>query len=99
MRILLVEDETSLSTVVSEELRAAGYTVDVAASGEDALALFEPHAHDIVILDWMMPGIDGLETLRRLRARSAVPVLMLTARSEEIDRVVGLEVGAVDYLT
>jgi DNA-binding response OmpR family regulator len=99
MRILLVEDEVALAEVVERELRAAGYEVDVRHDGAAALACFARYPADVVILDWMMPGMDGLEALRRLRAVSAVPVMMLTARSEEIDRVVGLEVGADDYLT
>ncbi len=99
MRILLAEDELALAEVVERELRAAGYEVEVAHDGAEALARFARQPADVVILDWMMPGMDGLEALRRLRVVSAVPVMMLTARGEEIDRVVGLEVGADDYLT
>jgi DNA-binding response OmpR family regulator len=97
--ILLVEDELALASVIQAELTTADYTVRLAHNGLDALALFNAQTFDLVILDWMMPGLDGLETLRRLRTTSAVPVLMLTARSEEIDRVIGLELGADDYLT
>ena len=97
--ILLVEDAADLAQVVARELEAAGYRVVLAADGPAALAQFARHAPDLVILDWMLPGLDGLEVLRRIRQTSAVPVLMLTARSEEMDRVVGLEVGADDYLT
>ncbi len=97
--ILLVEDTRNLAQIIARELEAAGYrTVHVV----DGLAALEAHTReqpDLVILDWMLPRLDGLEVLRRLRQRAATPVLMLTARSEETDRVVGLEVGADDYLT
>ena len=99
MTILLIEDEPQLARVIVRELEAAGYRVRHAADGAAALRLVAEAAPDLVVLDWMLPGLDGLEVLRRLRQGSAVPVLMLTARSEEIDRVVGLEVGADDYLT
>jgi DNA-binding response OmpR family regulator len=97
--ILLVEDEVELARVIVRELEAAGFAVRWSADGETALRLVAEAAPEIVVLDWMLPGIDGLEVLRRLRQTSAVPVLMLTARGEEVDRVVGLEVGADDYLT
>ncbi len=97
--ILLVEDEDELARVVGRELEAAGYRVVRAADGLQALEAHQRQRPDLVILDWMLPGLDGLEVLRRIRQTSAVPVLMLTARSEEMDRVVGLEVGADDYLT
>ncbi len=97
--ILLVEDTLDLAQVISRELEAAGYKVTHAADGESALQL-EKHSHfQLVILDWMLPGISGLDVLRSLRAHSSVSVLMLTARDAEIDRVLGLEVGADDYLT
>jgi DNA-binding response OmpR family regulator len=97
--ILLVEDELELARLVVRELEAAGYGVRHAPDGPTALRLFAELAPELVILDWMLPGLDGLEVLRRLRQESPVPVLMLTARAEEVDRVVGLEVGADDYLT
>jgi DNA-binding response OmpR family regulator len=97
--VLLVEDEPELARIVARELEAAGFEVRQAYDGETALASLERRPPDIVVLDWMLPGIDGLEVLRRLRQTSALPVLMLTARSEEVDRVIGLEVGADDYLT
>ncbi len=97
--MLLVEDETELARIIARELEAAGFEVRQAADGETALAELSSHAPDLVVLDWMLPGIDGLEVLRRVRQTSALPVLMLTARSEEVDRVIGLEVGADDYLT
>lgn len=98
-RILLVEDATDLAQVIVRELEAAGYSVTYAPSGEDALRLEKYDQFQIVILDWMLPGIDGLEVLRHFREYSSVSVLMLTARDAEVDRVLGLEVGADDYLT
>jgi DNA-binding response OmpR family regulator len=97
--ILLVEDEGELARVIARELEVAGYRVLRAADGLEGLQLHAERQPDLVILDWMLPGLDGLEVLRRIRQGSAVPVLMLTARGEEMDRVVGLEVGADDYLT
>jgi DNA-binding response OmpR family regulator len=97
--ILVVEDELDLGRLLTRELEAAGYGVRHAPDGALALRLFDDEGADLVVLDWMLPGMDGLEVLRRLRQFSAVPVLMLTARGEEVDRVVGLEVGADDYLT
>src|ERR1700733_11940464 len=95
--ILLVEDEPELARLVVRELEAAGFGVRHALDGTTALRLFEEQPPDLVVLDWMLPGVDGLEVLRRIRRMSPVPVLMLTARAEEVDRVVGLEVGADDY--
>jgi DNA-binding response OmpR family regulator len=97
--ILLVEDEIELARLIVRELGAAGYRVRHAPDGPSALRLFAQEPPALVVLDWMLPGLDGLEVLRRLRQSSPVPVLMLTARAEEVDRVVGLEVGADDYLT
>jgi two-component system alkaline phosphatase synthesis response regulator PhoP len=97
-RILLVDDEPNLRHTVSYNLRREGHEVLAVADGESALATARAQAVDLVILDLMLPGIDGLEVCRRLRERSAVPILMLTARDSEIDRVVGLEMGADDYL-
>jgi DNA-binding response OmpR family regulator len=97
-KILLVEDAHDLAQLIARELSAAGYEVTLADNG---IAALESHAHqqpDMVILDWGIPEIDGLEVLRRLRQSASTPVLMLTGRNEEIDRVVGLEVGADDYL-
>lgn len=96
--ILLVEDERELARVIVRELEANGYRVLHAADGVQALAMHAARRPDLVILDWMLPGLDGLEVLRRIRQTSTVPVLMLTARREEMDRVIGLEVGADDYL-
>ncbi len=98
-KILLVEDTPDLAQVIARELEAAGYDVIRAGDGLTALQLHASTQPDLILLDWMLPKLDGLEVLRRLRRTSAVPVLMLTARGEETDRVVGLEVGADDYLT
>jgi len=99
--ILLVEDATDLADAIARELAADGYRVVRAADGISGLRLCESERPDLVILDWMLPELDGLEVLRRLRQdpACAVAVLMLTARGDETDRVVGLELGADDYLT
>jgi DNA-binding response OmpR family regulator len=97
--LLVVEDAPELARVIRKELEACGFEVTLCADGPAALAEFARRTPDCVLLDWMLPGMDGLEVLRRIRRESAVPVLMLTARGDEIDRVVGLEVGADDYLT
>jgi DNA-binding response OmpR family regulator len=98
-RILLVDDEQSIQTLLSYPLRRDGYDVVQATDGRQALERFDEQSFDLVVLDVMLPGIDGLEVCRRLRSRSAVPIIMLTAKSEEIDKVVGLELGADDYIT
>ena len=98
-RILLVDDEQSILTLLSYPLRKDGYEVVPAADGAEALELFGESEFDLVVLDVMMPRLDGLEACRRLRAISAVPIIMLTAKSEEIDKVLGLELGADDYIT
>jgi DNA-binding response OmpR family regulator len=96
--ILLVEDERNLSAVLRRELESAGYFVITAFDGPDAIDVFHRRVPDLVILDWMLPGLDGIEVLRQMRRKCAVPVLMLTARSDPFDRVLGLELGADDYL-
>ena len=98
-RILLVDDEQSIQTLLSYPLRKEGYEVVQANDGREALDRFAEQPFDLVVLDVMLPQLDGLEVCRRLRARSAVPIIMLTAKSEEIDKVVGLELGADDYIT
>jgi DNA-binding response OmpR family regulator len=98
-RILLVDDEQSIQTLLSFPLRKDGYEVVGATDGRAALARFAEESFDLVVLDVMLPALDGLEVCRRLRARSAVPIIMLTAKSEEIDKVLGLELGADDYIT
>jgi len=98
-RILLVDDEQSIQTLLSYPLRKEGYEVVQATDGRQALERFEEQRFDLVVLDLMLPRVDGLEVCRRLRSRSSVPIIMLTAKSEEIDKVVGLELGADDYIT
>lgn len=98
-KILLVEDAHDLARVIIRELEASNYHVLHASDGLTALQLHTKEQPALVILDWMLPRLDGLEVLRRLRQVAPTPVLMLTARSEETDRVVGLELGADDYLT
>jgi DNA-binding response OmpR family regulator len=97
-RILIVEDETALSGVLRADLEAEGHTVCQAFDGPSALALVESQQPQLVILDWMLPGLDGLAVCRRIRERHLMPILMLTARASEVDRVLGLEVGADDYV-
>ena len=98
-RVLVVEDEESFSDALSYMLRKEGYEVVVAASGPDALDEFDRRGADLVLLDLMLPGLPGTEVCRQLRARSNVPVIMVTAKDGEIDKVVGLELGADDYVT
>ena len=97
--VLIVEDEHELAALIRRQLEGEGYRAIVAHDGQTALLLAAQAAPDLVILDWMLPGLDGLTICRRLRERSAVPIMMLTARADEADRVLGLEVGADDYLT
>jgi two-component system, OmpR family, response regulator len=99
MRVLIVEDELRMASLIRRGLLEEGLAADVAASGEDALWMAEAHDYDAIVLDVMLPGIDGFETCRRLRANSVwAPVLMLTARDAVEDRVAGLDTGADDYL-
>jgi DNA-binding response OmpR family regulator len=97
--ILLVDDEDAVQKLLTFPLERDGFRVLQARDGEEALDLFERHDVDLVVLDLMLPKMDGLDVCRRLRARSAVPIIMLTARDDELDKVVGLEVGADDYIT
>jgi DNA-binding response OmpR family regulator len=97
--ILVVEDEHELAALIRRQIEGEGHEALIAHDGQTALLLAAQARPDLVILDWMLPGIDGLTVCRRLRERSIVPILMLTARAEEADRVLGLEVGADDYLT
>ena len=100
MRVLVVDDEPKLSALVARALREDGHAADVAANGNDALWMAEAAPYDAIVLDVMLPGVDGFEVLRRLRARQVwTPVLMLTARDAIVDRVDGLDAGADDYLT
>ena len=98
-RVLVVEDEESFSDALSYMLRREGFEAVVAATGPDALAEFDRGGADVVLLDLMLPGLPGTEVCRALRARSGVPIIMLTAKDSEIDKVVGLELGADDYVT
>ena len=98
-RILLVDDEQSIQTLLSYPLRKDGYHVTGAHDGSEALERFEEARFDLVILDLMLPKLDGVEVCRQLRSRSQVPIIMLTAKGSETDKVAGLEVGADDYIT
>ena len=97
--ILLVDDEEAVRKVLTFPLERDGYQVVQAADGEEALARFGDQPVDLVVLDIMLPKLDGLEVCKQLRSRSSVPIIMLTARDDELDKVVGLELGADDYIT
>jgi DNA-binding response OmpR family regulator len=98
LRVLLIDDDARLFELLSSYLRQNGVDLEHARDGASGLRMLGEGSHDAVLLDGMMPGMDGLEVLRRIRERSAIPVLMLTARGDEADRVVGLELGADDYI-
>lgn len=98
-RILLVDDEEAILKLLRFPLEKEGYRVVTARDGEEAIETFSSERFDLVILDIMLPRIDGMEVCRRLRARSIVPIIMLTAKSDEFDKVLGLEIGADDYIT
>jgi two-component system response regulator RegX3 len=98
-RILLVDDEPAFADAVGYALRSEGHEVDVAADGDVALAAARSEPYDMIVLDLMLPKLSGTEVCRRVRAESDVPILMLTARDAEVDRVMGLEIGADDYVT
>jgi two-component system response regulator RegX3 len=98
-RVLIVEDEESFADPLAFLLRKEGFSTAVAGTGPDALAEFDRNGADIVLLDLMLPGMSGTDVCKALRTRSAVPVIMVTARDSEIDKVVGLELGADDYVT
>jgi two-component system response regulator RegX3 len=98
-RILVVEDEQSFSDALSFMLRKEGFDVSVAADGQVAVEMFEQQGADIVLLDIMLPGMSGTEVCRQIRTTSQVPIIMVTAKDSEIDKVVGLEIGADDYVT
>jgi DNA-binding response OmpR family regulator len=97
--VLVVEDEASIASFVSLYLKNAGYAVRTAATGSEALAQVAAQEPSLIVLDLMLPDIDGIEVCRRIRKASDVPILMLTARDEDVDKIIGLEVGADDYLT
>ena len=98
-RILVVEDEETLSEAISFLLSKEGFDVAVAATGPAAIESFEKSGADLILLDLMLPGLSGTEVCRQIRAKSSVPIIMLTAKDSEIDKVVGLELGADDYVT
>ena len=98
-RILLVDDEQAVQTLLTYPLRKEGYEVVGAIDGQEALDRFSEQRFDLVVLDVMLPKLDGIEVCRRLRTRSQVPIIMLTAKGDEIDKVAGLEMGADDYIT
>ena len=98
-RILIVEDEPAIAEAVEYALKAEGFDVEAVDNGNAALAQARAQAYDLLVLDLMLPGLSGIEVCRRLRNESAVPILMLTAKDSEVDRVLGLEVGADDYVT
>jgi two-component system response regulator BaeR len=97
-RVLVVEDEPKLAALLADYLRAAGHEAECVADGHDALRAWSERRHDLVLLDLMLPGLDGLALCRQLRSMTAVPIVMLTARADEADRLAGLELGADDYI-
>ncbi len=97
-RVLIIDDDRDLTAMLAEYLSPEGFVVETAHTGEDGLAAALAADYSLIILDVMLPRINGLEVLRRFRARSACPVIMLTARGQDVDRIVGLEIGADDYL-
>jgi len=98
-KVLIVEDEESMADPLAFLLRREGFSTEIAVNGPDALAEFDANGADIVLLDVMLPGMSGTEVCKQLRSRGPVPVIMVTARDSEIDKVVGLELGADDYIT
>ena len=98
-KILVVEDEETLAEAISFLLSKEGFDVEIAATGTDAVEKFEKNGADLILLDLMLPGMSGTEVCRQIRTKSAVPIIMLTAKDSEIDKVVGLELGADDYVT
>ena len=98
LRVLVVEDDRKISDLLQNYLRASGYVAEAAYDGRDALRQIERQVPDAVILDWMLPGLDGISVCKAVRAFSDVPILMLTARVDEVDRLLGLDTGADDYV-
>ncbi|NEN83933.1 response regulator transcription factor [Paenibacillus elgii] len=99
IRILIADDDREIRDLVKTYLERETYRIDAAADGEEALRLFEAHRYNLILLDLMMPKVDGIEVCRRLRMKTNVPILMLTAKDQEIDKVLGLSIGADDYIT
>jgi len=98
IKIVLVDDEPEILTLVHDYLSREGFRVLTALNGMEGMALIEREKPDLVLLDWMLPGLSGLEMCKKLRENSSIPIIMLTAKSEEVDRVLGLEFGADDYI-
>ncbi|GAB2571881.1 response regulator transcription factor [Gracilibacillus alcaliphilus] len=99
IRILIAEDEKEISDLLKKYLERERYEIDIAVNGEEALYLFDKHRYSLLILDLMMPKIDGIEVCRRLRNKTNIPILMLTAKDQEAEKVLGLGIGADDYIT
>ncbi|MCM3738544.1 response regulator transcription factor [Bacillus cytotoxicus] len=99
VRVLIADDEKEISDLLKKYLEREFYTVDVAINGEEALQLFKQNKYNLVILDLMMPKIDGIEVCKRLREQTNIPILMLTAKDHEVDKILGLSIGADDYIT
>ncbi len=99
IRVLIADDEKEIRDLLKKYLERELYTVDTAIDGEEALKLFTHNTYNLVILDLMMPKIDGIEVCRRLRNNTNIPILMLTAKDQEVDKIVGLSIGADDYIT
>src|ERR671933_18 len=97
-QLLVIDDDVALCELVAEYLETEGYKVEAVHDGETGVARALAGAHALAVLDVMLPGINGFEVLRRIRAHSSLPIIMLTARGEDVDRIVGLEIGADDYL-
>ncbi|HEK9104002.1 response regulator transcription factor [Bacillus pfraonensis] len=99
IRVLIADDEKEIRDLLKKYLERELYTVDIAINGEEALQLFEQNKYNLIILDLMMPKVDGIEACRRLRNKTNVPILMLTAKDQEVDKILGLSIGADDYIT
>ena len=98
-KILIVEDEKTISDIIKVNLKKEGYKISIAYDGKEALEIFEREKFDLILLDVMLPEIDGFQVCRKIRMKSNVPIIMLTAKEEEVDKVLGLELGADDYIT
>lgn len=99
IRVLIADDEKEIGDLLKKYLERELYTVDLAINGEEALFLFDQNKYNLIILDLMMPRVDGIEVCRRLRNKTNVPIIMLTAKDQEIDKILGLSIGADDYIT
>ncbi|MFD1412523.1 response regulator transcription factor [Oceanobacillus jeddahense] len=98
-KILVVEDDSFISNMIDEGLTKEGFTVTAAFDGEEALEKLSQHSYDVILLDWMLPKIDGIECLKAIRSKSMVPILMLSAKGEDVDKALGLGFGADDYIS